>query len=1065
MFFNIERSLLLVLIISVSTMNVAAQNEDIKFNHITVDNGLANNTVNSIICDTQGFIWISTENGLSRYDGYSFKTFRSNEGISSNITYVVHEDKKERLWVGSVKGLDLFNRKSGTFDKHYFEGTPVRSIYSDKQDRLWIGGDSGVHLFDEEKLVFNKKIDEDVFNVRADMYNTILSITEDSTDNVWIGSSNGGVFVYNPTTEKTRHYYHDPKKKGSLSDNNIRFIIEDKRKKGYMWIATYGNGVNLFNPTTETFTVYTEGSGISNTLTNVIWQDDEGKIWIGTDGTGIDILNFPNSTKTDSPTVQSVIHSLHNSRSLNNNVVRSITSDGRGGIWIGTYAGGLNFFNRNTGAFFHFKVHTDNGNSSATSFAEDKNRNLWIGTDGGGLCYLDRKTLTYKNYTHDKSNKNSLSDNRIVSLILDHQDNLWIGTYGGGLCRYTPHTQTFKNFTAGDKSKINVKIVWTVFQDSKKRIWAGTLKGLNLYDPITETFKNYNQNAALKNNMVRAIFEDSKNRLWVGTHGGLHLYDEKKDEFKFIHGLNDNFIRTINENNKGDLLVGTSEGGINIITLEHNKIEIFKEKTNLSNTESNLPDNMVSGILVDSTDNLWISTGKGLARLNQETKGIKNFYLNDGLQDNQFNINAAYKTRAGEFLFGGPNGYSLFIPKVINDIKPNNFEPPIAFTKFIIFNDEILPNKPGSPLKEQINEATEITLSHDQYVLTFEFAALNFIQPEKNQYEYRLLGFGEDWNNIGNKRSCTFTNLEPGQYVLQVKASNNDGVWNAAHRELKITITPPYWKTQWFKLLLSFILILIAFIIMRVLKKRIKAKIKINKLIAELKMKALIAQMNPHFIFNCLTSIQELIIINKQDEGMYYLEQFSKLLRIVLQSSEKSFVALKMELTLLALYLELEAMRFSKQFHYEINVDPAIDTEEITIPAFLIQPFAENAIWHGLMQKKGDRTMTVSFTTTNDHILVCEIKDNGIGRSEASKIANGKDRTYQSMGLKITKERMELMKKQNNIYNLTIIDEVDEKGQPSGTTVIIKLPLWLTKHGNQVEPLGKNVTASHQNNE
>jgi ligand-binding sensor domain-containing protein/predicted acetyltransferase len=1056
MVINIFRKFALLLAAITCSYLLNAQ-EGIKFNSITVNDGLANNIVNSVLRDSKGFIWISTENGLSRYNGYTFENFYAEENdslsLSSNITLTVYEDKLNRVWVGSEKGLDLFNRHSGIFDKHFLQGLPIRAVYHDSKNRLWIGGDPGVFLYNEEKAIFEKTFSEisDFITSQPDLYNTICSITEDHEGNLWMAVSSGGVFIYNFTTKKITHYLHHPKKKGSLSSNNTRCIIRGMQNR--MWISTYGGGVNLFQPETKTFKVFTdEGKpeGISNALTNVLWEDVDGKIWIGTDGTGIDILD------PDTEKVYHVLHSPYNLQSLTNNVVRSISSDNRGGIWVGTFSGGVNFFTRNTEAFLHYKLLTFNGNSSVTSFAEEKNGNLWIGTDGGGLCYFNRNTDQIENLYHNKKNKNSLSDNRVLAVLLDHENTVWIGTYLGGLCKFNPRTRRFKHYTAGDKSGINDNIVWVLLQDSKKRLWVGTENGLNLFTPATETFRNYTiKNSTLKNNKIRALLEDSEHRLWIGTQNGLHLYDENKESFIELAGLNDSEIQTLSEDSKGNLVVGTIQGGINIVSIKKNTVRSYKQK-------DGMPVNMITGILPDNNHNIWISTAKGMAMLSDTAKTIKKYFVDEGI-DNQFNVNAAYKTAKGEFLFGSTNGFRLFIPEVIINVEQNIYPPPVVITSFKISNKEVIPNEKGSPLHKHIHETNQITLSYDQSVLTFEFAALNFIQPQKNKYGYRLVGFEENWNyiesniknDIKNKRSCTYTNLEPGHYTLQLKASNNDALWSQEPFEFNITITPPFWKTQWFTIVVAVIFVASITIIINTVRRRIKRKMKVNNIIADLKMKALMAQMNPHFIFNSLTSIQELIIVNKHDEGMHYLEQFSRLLRVVLQSSDKSFISLNLEITLLDLYLELESMRFSKLFYYAINIDPSIDTDEITIPAFLVQPFVENAVWHGLMQKKGERSVTINFTA-EDEVLRCTIQDNGIGRNAASKINKKRDKTYQSMGLKITRERIELLKRQNNIYNLTIQDDVDEKGDALGTTVRITMPLWLNKDGHEAEPLKKD---------
>jgi ligand-binding sensor domain-containing protein len=1018
---------------------VFSQGKDIKFHHITVDDGLPSNTVNSVIRDSRGFIWIASENGVSRYDGYTFSNFRSNEddqySISSNIAYAVFEDKKARLWVGSVNGLDLLNRTMDRFDKHFFKGIPVRAIYQDSHGNVWIGSDGGLYLYEEKTGTFVRPFDN--LFAKKDQYNTIPTITEDHEGNLWIGTSRNGVYIYDFGKKSFKVFRHEEKNKNSLSDNNIRSIIKDH--KSQMWIATYGGGLNLYQPETERFKSYLNNpdnpNGLSNNLTNVIWEDEDGKFWIGTDGNGLDIFD-PQANH-----FYHVIHSPYNSKSLNNSVVRSINSDGRGGIWIGTYAGGINFFDQNTEAFFHYKVPTFNGNNSVTSFAEERNGNLWIGTDGGGLCYFNRITGQFLNYYHEGKNTNSISDNRIVSLLLDHEGYLWIGTYLGGLNKYNTKTKTFYRYNIRDRSKLSDNVIWTLLEDKQHRIWAGTNNGLNLYHRATDTFSNIDiGNSNLSNSMIRSMYEDNKGRLWFGTQQGLNLLNKDNSSFTVVkcdhaksNGLSNDWIRTINQDQQGNIWIGTFEG-LNLYDESDNTFHVFKES-------DGLPDNTVSGIIGDHRNNIWISTGRGLAWFDMKTKIIKNYYVNDGLQDNQFNINAYFKTQKGEFLFGGINGFSLFVPDVIKHTENNKFPPPLALTGFKIFNKEILPQAEGSPLHKHINETHQINLTYDQSVLTFEFSALNFIQAGNNHYAYRLVGFENDWNYIGDKRSATYTNLEPGNYTFQVKASNNDGVWNEEGIKLALNIAPPFWETWWFKTIVAMLCVTVALFITDNVRVRIREKIRINKLIAELEIKALIAQMNPHFIFNCLTSIQELIMVNKQQDAMHYLNQFSRLLRTVLQTSEKNFISLEQELVLLELYLELEAMRFDKQFHYKIEVESNIDPEEITIPSFLLQPFVENALWHGLMHKKGDRNLTISFKLENEDLLSCRIEDNGIGREQASVIKKKSLKSYKSMGLKIISERIDLMKQQNPAFDLLIIDKLDDHGQASGTSVIIKLPI------------------------
>ncbi len=1024
----------------VACLIATAQDHDIQFTHITVDDGLPSNAVNSVIRDSRGFIWIASENGVIRYDGYSFVNYRANEhdtvSISSNITYVILEDSTAHLWVGSEKGLDRYNRQTDTFDKHFFHGVPVRALYQDHKKQLWVGSDQGLYRYSPATQAFTKPYAE-MFDINSVVYNTIPSIMEDRAGNLWVGTSNGA-YVYEDKTKSFRSYIHQDNVPGSISHNNVRKIVQDS--KGRIWIATYGGGLNLYETQTGTFKTFRHRSfdagSIASDLIPALWAGNDGNLWIGTDGQGIDIMN------PDTNTFHHIVHSLHNSKSLNNNVIRFISTDNRGGLWIGTYNGGINFFNQNAEAFFHFKVPTPNGNSSVTSFAEEDNGNLWIGTDGGGLCYFNRSTGQFQNFTHNEKDNNSLSDNRIISLQLDARGTLWIGTYLGGICAYNTRTKKFNRYNSHDGSGLSDDVIWCLLLDNQQNLWAGTNTGLNRFDIHTRKFTSFTiDNSNLSNNMVRCLYEDDRNRLWIGTQEGLNLLESPYKHFTVMKSerqknntLSNHWIRTIQQDEAGRLWIGTFSGGL----------DLFDESsgTFVSFSESNgLPDNIISGIIGDQHGDIWISTGRGLAFMDVKSRIFRNYNTSDGLQNYQFNINACFKTQRGEFLFGGTNGFTLFVPEVIKKVKSNLFPPTVALTAFKIFNTPVSPGEQGSPLTAPINETKSITLSYDQSVLTFEFAALNFIQPEKNQYAYKLEGFEEYWNMVGDNRSATYTNLEPGNYIFRVKASNNDGVWNSKGTAVSITITPPFWATWWFRSAIALLLVLTAFFILKYVRQRIREKIRINKLIAELELKALIAQMNPHFIFNCLTSIQELIAVHKQDEAMHYLHQFSKLLRTVLKSSEKNFIPLDEELTLLELYLELESMRFDKQFHYTFHLDNAIDPEEIVIPSFLLQPFIENALWHGLMHKKGERNLNITFTLQAYDVMQCKIQDNGIGRQRAMAIKEKSVKSYKSMGIKIIRDRIALMKKQNDLFGLQIIDEKNAQGDPAGTTVLVNIPL------------------------
>lgn len=1024
---------------------IHAQDRDMKFHHLTAEDGLPSNTVNAVIRDSRGFMWIATENGVSRYDGYGFVNFRSSSRdtlhISSNITYVVLEDRQHRIWVGSEKGLDLFNRDLDRFDQHFFRDIPVRAIYQDRQGRLWVGTDDGLYRYDASRHQFTRPFHHQL-NTRSVAYNTIPTILEDRTGNLWIGTSNG-IYVYDVQQAFFRHYARD-EDVAVLKENNVRKMIE--AQDGRIWIATYGGGLQIYDPQTQSFS-YMLANGrqrapLSSNLITSLWEDEHGRIWMGTDGSGLEIYD-PRDQH-----FQHVTHSPYNAKSLNNNVVRSLYSDGRGGVWIGTYNGGVNFYHQHAEAFFHYKVPTRNGNSSVTALAEEDNGNLWIGTDGGGLAYFDRQAGQFQNFYADASTPHALSDNRIMALCLDHAGDLWIGTYLGGLCRYDRKRKVFKQYKVGDRSRLSDNVIWCLLEDHRGQLWLGSNRGLMRYRRDRDIFETIDiSNSNLSNNMVRSLYEDRHQQLWVGTQDGLNRMTDDAHQFVVtragMQGLQQAWIRTITEDAYGAQWIGTLGGGLFHDDAQQHRYVQYGEA-------QGLPDNMISAVLSDEHSNLWISTGRGLASFNRRTGDFKSYSISDGLQDFQFNINAGYKTKRGECIFGGHNGFTLFVPADITQVQSNQHPPAVVMTEAKIFNKDLIPLATGSPLSRTITETDRLELTYDQSVITLGFAALNYIQPEKNIYAYRLTGFDDDWNYVGTQRSATYTNLQPGTYQFQVKAANNNGVWNEAGATLDIIILPPWWETWWFKASMAVLGFVMIGLVWYEVRRRVKEKIRIHRLIAELETKALIAQMNPHFIFNCLTSIQELIVVEKQQEAMHYLHQFSRLLRTVLQSSEKNFIALEDEVTLLRLYLELEAMRFDQQFHYHIHIADDVDTEEWMLPSFLLQPFVENALWHGLMHKKGHRHLDISFTLDSDDLLVCSIRDNGVGRAEAARRKSQSIQPHQSMGLRIIQERISLMKRQHGAVNLDVQDITDDEGKAAGTRVVVKIPLDLEQRSNKM---------------
>jgi len=472
----------------------------------------------------------------------------------------------------------------------------------------------------------------------------------------------------------------------------------------------------------------------------------------------------------------------------------------------------LNMYSKDANKFTHYKHNSDPNsltNNNVLFLQEDSKNNLWVATDGGGLNLLDRKTGSFTHFLHDPSNKNSICGNYVLTVQEDSKENIWMGTWGDGITVINKSHNSFTHFknNPADSSSISGNNAYAITKDEDNDIWIGTYgDGLNLYDSKRNRFIRYknqltNPNSLSSNNIL-TLLGDSKSYLWIGTYdNGLNRYDKKTNSFtRFIHdenknSLSNNTINHIIEDSHGDIWIATA-GGLNRLDTKTLHFTTWL-------TKDGLPNDMVYGIAEDDKGNLWLSTNKGISRFTPQTGKFKSFYVAEGLQSNEFKGHSAVVTHDGTMYFGGVNGFNAFVP---DNIKDNAFEPPLVITGFQVFNKEVPIAKDEddpSPLKKNITETKEVSLPYKNSVISFEFASLNYTNPEAKQYAYMLEGFDKTWNNIGNRRTATYTNLDPGSYVFKLKGLNNDGAWSDRIVSIQLTIVPPFWMAWWFRLLVA----------------------------------------------------------------------------------------------------------------------------------------------------------------------------------------------------------------------------------------------------------------------
>lgn len=796
----------------------SAQNNDYKFTRLNNSQGLLHNQINCILKDSKGFMWFGTMSGLNRFDGYNFKAFRHDVRDSTSIRNNYISDlaegpEKMLLVVTRWSGLNIYNphterflSKPDNFLRKY--GVPdasVEKVIRDRQGNFWfVHTREGIFKYNSgsKKTIRLAYSSGDSLSIHS---NQVSDIAEDKRGDFWLMHQDGVLEKIDKTGRVISRNYFLNRKFNQTSQGYSLF--SDADGDAWIFMNNEAQGLFYFNAKKQAFT-HLHGDSVklklNANIVKAVTQDNRGQIWIGTDHGGINLVDKKTLT------VKYLVNEPDDFRSLSQNSIYSLYKDNTGIVWVGTYKEGVNYYHPDV---IRFKLlqHLP-ANAASLPFndinrvVEDAKGNLWLGTNGGGLIYFDRTNNQFKQYRNDPNNSNSLSNNIIVGLHLDRDQKLWIGTYFGGLNSFDGEKFTRYRYNPADPGSLADDRVWEIFEDSKRNLWVGTLGGgLDLLDRKTNTFRHHrtSQPNSVNSDYISYLTEDREGYLWIATAFGVDQYNPANGMFRhFVNrnndprGLSNNNVTTVIEDSRGLLWMGTNEG-LNVYDKKRNSFRSFRQ-------ENGLLDNSILGIVEDNQHNLWISTPNGLSNLiiGKKPDGafrfkFKNYDQQDGLQGKAFNSNAAFKTRRGELVFGGAEGLNIFQPE---HITRNKNIPAVVFTDFEVFNQSLQVGDTLAGrvvLDKAITEKKEITLKYHENMFSVAFAALGYLQPEKNHYVYLLEGFNNKWLAVDSKlRKVTFTNLDPGSYVLRVKAANNDGVWNQEGIKLKITILPPFWQTK-----------------------------------------------------------------------------------------------------------------------------------------------------------------------------------------------------------------------------------------------------------------------------
>lgn len=814
----------------------AVKKPEFEFKHLTISDGLSQNTVMSIMQDKYGYMWFGTQDGLNRYDGKDFKLYKhshkNSNSIISSIIRVMIETSDGQLWVGTASGgLSRFRRESNDFenymysekDKNSLSGKDVFALFEDSKKNLWIGTQNGgLNKFNRS----SKKFTRYVFNSdnsKSISSNMVRAIFEDSSGTLWVGNNTGGLNKFNPDTETFDSFCYS--ESGDMNDDKIITIFE--YEPGILLIGTDGDGVKIFNSIQNKYDKKTQNTLpilLQNERIRNFYKDNKGVIWVATFGSGI--ITVKKNDK-DKFIFRNYRNNIFSKTSLNNNQVLCIFMNKEGMIYFGTSGGGVSILDKEKSFFKNFRNNPKKKNSINSRYVrsvfEDSDGSLMIGTDRDGLNIL-KGDINYK--------LTSFGRNRIYSILRDSYGTLWVGTYGDGLYSSEGKTRKFIRYPDNENSlkKKAMKVIKVIFEDSDKTLWIGTQAlGINKYNRKTKKFVRYIYDEfdtkSIGNNQIRSIDEDSSGNLWIGTWGGLNKFDKKKEEFLRIvkdknrkNSLGSNHILSLHIDKNGIIWVGTWGAGLY-------RFDPIKEEWKSYTEADGFPNNVIYGILEEKSNKpdpvLWMSSNNGLIRLATKDNNYKVYDSSSGVQADEFNGGSFFQNKKGEMYFGGINGLTKFNPSAIKD---NSYAPKVQISGIKVFNEYKRFDKP-------VEDVKEITFNYDENYFSIEFILLSYRSSNQNTYKYKLDGFDKDWIDSGKRNNAGYTNLEGGSYFFLVKGANNDGLWSNKTTALKINIIPPYWSAFWFKTIAFLLILLVLLLIykLRVRKHKLE-KIKLEKI-------------------------------------------------------------------------------------------------------------------------------------------------------------------------------------------------------------------------------------------
>lgn len=787
----------------------------LQFEHLSVENGLSNAWVRAIVKDARGFLWVGTGSGLNRYDGAGFTHYKHDPADPATLAgpsaTALLVDSGGRLWV-AAGGLNLYDRNTDRFERHALSRRPgftgamtIRTLREDRSGRIWIASEEGLFEYDPKTRTSAVHVN-DPKRPESLSHDTLVGLLCDSKGRVWVGTR-VGLDLYDEATGTFDHVFAWPAFKDAFRGEDRgswAFSVQsmEEAQDGALWIGTMGAGVFRLVPETRSVTQYRHDPGDPHSLAGnripCLLPDKSGAIYISVENVGLDVL--------DTRTGRFEHHrpDPEEADSLGSASIWSLYLDDQGITWVGTYNAGVAFASPAGRRFGLMRARRGGlSDNHVMAVLEDHRGDLWIATDGGGLNRLDRRTGRFTYYRKNAADPaHRLASDAVLSLFEDRRHDIWLGTWAGGLHRVDGRTGVVERVPR-PPGVPDTLADWKFVQDAAGRLFTGVQdNGVQVLDPVTRTFMPLASlhPGAADAGLVYTIAMDRRGNLWLGGSRGAEFVDRGTGRVTRYpldpdakDSLAPSLVVAIHIDSRDNVWVGTMDAGLGCLEKATGRIRRY-------GPAQGLPAEGVGHILEDADRGLWLATNRGLVKFEDgvslpDSPRFLSFDTHDGLQGLEFRHGAGFQSRSGEMFFGGQRGLNFFRPA---DVFENPNVPPVVLTALRLFNRPVDVSTPGSPLRASITETSELTLSYQQSMVTFEFAALNFVLPQKNRYRYKLEGFDQEWNDVGSQRTATYTNLPQGRYRFRVQGSNNDGVWNAAGVSLPVRVRPPFWWTWWF---------------------------------------------------------------------------------------------------------------------------------------------------------------------------------------------------------------------------------------------------------------------------